>query len=90
MQSFEAALKETAYGELNLQQLMELYFGEPMKTNAARKAEREEQIRLFFENCRQFFLRREHEMCETAGTAADWIETVSQEKKYGYQIILKE
>ena len=90
VQSFEAALKETAYGELNLQQLMELYFGEPMKTNAARKAEREEQIRLFFENCRQFFLRREHEMCETAGTAADWIETVFQEKKYGYQIILKE
>ncbi len=90
VQSFEAALKETAYGELNLQQLMELYFGEPMKTNAARKAEREEQIRLFFENCRQFFLRREHEMCETAGTAADWIETVSQEKKYGYQLILKE
>lgn len=90
VQAFEAALKETAYGELNLQQLMELYFGEPMKTNAARKAEREEQIRLFFENCRQFFLRREHEMCETAGTAADWIETVSQEKKYGYQIILKE
>ena len=90
VQAFEAALKETAYGELNLQQLMELYFGEPMKTNAARKAEREEQIRLFFENCRQFFLRREHEMCETAGTAADWIETVFQEKKYGYQIILKE
>lgn len=90
VQSFEAALKETAYGELNLQQLMELYFGEPMQTNAARKAEREEQIRLFFENCRQFFLRREHEMCETAGTAADWIETVFQEKKYGYQIILKE
>ena len=90
VQSFEAALKETAYGELNLQQLMELYFGEPMQTNAARKAEREEQIRLFFENCRQFFLRREHEMCETAGTAADWIETVFQEKKYGYQLILKE
>ena len=90
VQAFEAALKETAYGELNLQQLMELYFGEPMKTNAARKAEREEQIRLFFENCRQFFLRREHEMCETAGTAADWIETVFQEKKYGYQLILKE
>ena len=90
VQAFEAALKETAYGELNLQQLMELYFGEPMQTNAARKAEREEQIRLFFENCRQFFLRREHEMCETAGTAADWIETVFQEKKYGYQIILKE
>ena len=90
MQSFEAALKATAYGELNLQQLMELYFGEPMQTNAARKAEREEQIRLFFENCRQFFLRREHDMCETDGTAADWIETVFQEKKYGYQIILKE
>ena len=90
VQAFEAALKETAYGELNLQQLMELYFGEPMQTNAARKAEREEQIRLFFENCRQFFLRREHEMCETAGTAADWIETVFQEKKYGYQLILKE
>lgn len=90
VQAFEAALKETAYGELNLQQLMELYFGEPMKTNAAQKAEREEQIRLFFENCRQFFLRREHEMCETAGTAADWIETVFQEKKYGYQLILKE
>ena len=79
VQSFEAALKETAYGELNLQQLMELYFGEPMQTNAARKAEREEQIRLFFENCRQFFLRREHDMCETDGTAADWIETVFQE-----------
>ena len=90
VQAFEAALKETAYGELNLQQLMELYFGEPMQTNAARKAEREEQIRLFFENCRQFFLRREHDMCETDGTAADWIETVFQEKKYGYQIILKE
>ena len=29
-------------------------------------------------------------MCETDGTAADWIETVFQEKKYGYQIILKE
>lgn len=90
VQSFEAALKETAYGELSLQQLMELYFGEPMQTNAARKAEREEQIRLFFENCRQFFLRREHDMCETDGTAADWIETVFQEKKYGYQLILKE
>lgn len=96
VQSFEAALKETAYGDLNLQQLLELYFGEPMQTNAARKAEREEKIRLFFEECRQFFLHRESETSETsvtsetAGTAADWIEAVFQEKKYGYQLILKE
>ena len=90
VQSFEAALKETAYGDLNLQQLLELYFDEPMQTNAARKAEREEQIRLFFEECRQFFLRRGSETSETAGTAADWIEAVFQEKKYGYQLILKE
>ncbi|MGN1144043.1 MAG: TIGR02679 family protein [Anaerovoracaceae bacterium] len=90
VQSFEAALKETAYGDLNLQQLLELYFGEPMQTNAARKAEREEQIRLFFEECRQFFMHRESETSKTSGTAADWIEAVFQEKKYGYQLILKE
>ncbi|MGN1413923.1 MAG: TIGR02679 family protein [Anaerovoracaceae bacterium] len=96
VQSFEAALKETAYGDLNLQQLLELYFGEPMQTNAARKAEREEQIRLFFEECRQFFMHRESETSktsvtsETAGMAADWIEAVFQEKKYGYQLIMKE
>ena len=48
VKSFEDALRETRFCELNLQQLLELYFGEPMQTNAQQKADKEEQLRIFF------------------------------------------
>lgn len=89
MQEFENALQETRFAGLDLQQLLELYFGEEMKTRTQQRAEKEEQLRSFFEDCRRAFLDKAE---ENPGfyVPADWITAVYEQKAYGYQILLRE
>lgn len=89
VRSFEDALRETRFCELNLQQLLELYFGEPMQTNAQQKADKEEQLRIFFERCQRSFSQETTGQTTVCKAASDWIRAVRQEKAYGYQIILQ-
>ena len=89
MQEFENALQETRFAGLDLQQLLELYFGEKMKTRTQQRAEKEEQLRSFFEDCRKVFLDKAEGTPEFY-VPADWITAAYEQKAYGYQILLRE
>ncbi|MDD7602196.1 MAG: TIGR02679 family protein [Firmicutes bacterium] len=89
LQEFEKTLQETSFKSLDLRQLLELYFGEPMMTNAQCRAEKEMQLQSFFDGCRHAFLKKAADL-PLYRLSADWIAAVYEEKSYGYQIVLRE
>jgi uncharacterized protein (TIGR02679 family) len=82
---FEAALRETKFKDIGLQELLEAYFSESMATNKNVQLEKANKKRNFFEDIQEE-LADKHEY---AG-AALWLQTVLSEKKYGYHLLVTE
>lgn len=79
MKSFEDALKETRFGFLSLEELLELYFGEALLSNEELRQKEAEEWKSFWEQCNLY------------GTAAcGWISEMQSKKTYGYKIVRKE
>ena len=65
IKDFETALKSTRFRTLGMRELLELYFNEPIRTNAERKMEKETQQNAFFQNVR-------HKFCQLALEKAEY------------------
>lgn len=89
IKDFETALKSTRFRTLGMRELMELYFNEPIRTNAERKMEKETQQNAFFQKMRHKFCQLALEKAEYL-IAADWMKAVSEEKAYGYSLLIRE
>lgn len=84
LKEFEAALGETRFGAIPLEQLLEAYYGEKIRTNKVIvEQERQE---------REDFLGQARQEFEDSGTGAavSWIGRMQSEKNYGYQALMAE
>lgn len=82
---FEAALQETKFKGVGLQELLEAYFSESMVTNKNAQMERASKKRKFFEDIQEE-LADKHEYAD----AALWLQKALSEKKYGYNLLITE
>lgn len=83
---FEQGLQRTRFAPVDMQEVLEEYFGETMSTNQAQKKEELEKRKEFLEGICEHF--SEHIGSESA--AFLWLQNMIASKKYGYQILIRE
>ena len=83
---FEQGLQKTCYAPVNMKEVLECYFKEPLSTNQEQKKEEQERKKCFFERLYSFFL----EHAGSHSMAFLWMQNVAHEKKHGYQLLIKE
>ncbi len=83
---FERGLQKTRFAPVDMQKLLECYFHEEMITNQ-RQMEQEQ-------NQKQQFLKKiwnsVQEETKPESTAAQWLSAMLSEKKFGWQIVMRE
>lgn len=83
---FEQGLQATRFAPVEMKEVLEAYFGEPMDTNQGEKRAREEQKRKFFNGVCEYFLHN----FGGESVALSWLQEMVSSKKYGYQQMGKE
>lgn len=83
---FEAGLQKTRFAPVDMRELLECYFGEPMDTNQAQREKEQQKKQAFLEEMCQYFVR-EH---SDALIAYQWMREAAEQGKYGYQLIIRE
>lgn len=83
---FESGLQKTRYAPVDMQIVLEKYFGKKLQTNQAETEENRKQKEQFLNGIREYFLEKSGKDSATI----KWLEAVMDSKKYGYQIIIKE
>lgn len=83
---FENGLQKTRFAPVDMKQVLEAYFGESLCTNHAEREEKERQKNYFLEKIRNYFEKE----AGRDGAASKWLEALITEKKYGYQIVIRE
>ncbi len=85
-QEFEQGLQKTRFAPIDIKEMLEAYFGEPLlTTQRQQKEEQEQKDRFFCRICRYFEERdgRETMVCR-------WLKEMISGKKYGYQLLIRE
>lgn len=82
---FEAALRETKFKDIGLQELLEAYFSESMVTNKNAQQEKANNKRKFFDDIKEEIADKYK---NTGATL--WLQKVLSEKKYGYSLLIAE
>lgn len=83
---FEKGLQRTRYAPVDMKEVLEHYFGEPLSTNQEQRKEELERKREFLEQLCQFF-----KADKGSGSAAyRWMREMADTGKYGYQLLIRE
>lgn len=83
---FEQGLQRTRFAPVDMQEVLEAYFGEKLSTNQGQKEEQQRKKIEFLDGIRLYFL-------ESAGSesmAFSWMQDMISHKKYGYQLLVRE
>ena len=83
---FEAGLQKTRFAPVDMKELLECYFGEPMLTNQERREEIRQKKEQFLVGLCTYFSAEYGE----ASMAFQWLREVKDTGKYGCQLILRE
>ena len=83
---FEVGLQKTRYAPVDMQTVLEEYFGKKLQTNQTETEENRKQKEQFLNKIRDYFF----EKTGKDSAAVRWLEAVMDSKKYGYQIIVRE
>ena len=83
---FEQGLQRTRFAPVDMKKVLEAYFGETISTNQDRKQEKQKETRAFLEGLCVHF----QESGDRESIAFLWISDVLLEKRYGYQILVRE
>ena len=83
---FDTALQKTRFAPIDMKEMLKAYFGREMLTNQARKQEKKRQEEIFFEKLSQSFLQKYGKNT----LPVLWVRRMSDQKKYGYQILQRE
>ena len=71
---------------MELQTVLEEYFGETLSTNQGQKQERQQKKREYLEGIRDCFM----ELAGSESAAVSWMQEVISARKFGYQILIRE
>lgn len=83
---FEKGLQKTRFAPVDMKLVLEAYFGESLQTNQAEREENEKQKNNFLWKIRSDFEKE----AGLDAAAVKWLESLINEKKYGYQIVIRE
>ena len=83
---FEQGMQRTRFAPVNMQEVLEAYFGEKLSTNQGQKEEQQKKKTEFLNGIRAHFFER-------AGSGSMvflWMQAMISHKKYGYQLLIRE
>lgn len=83
---FEEGLQQTRYAPVDMKEVLEAYFEMPIYTKREKTELQQQRKDSFFEDAVYFFKENSSEL----SVAIEWITAMRHEKKYGYQILMKE
>lgn len=83
---FEQGLQRTRFAPVDMQIVLEEYFGETLSTNQGQKQEEQKKKREFLEGLCEYFQK----LAGRESTAFLWMQDVISAKKYGYQMLIRE
>ena len=88
---FEQGLQRTRFAPVDLKQVLEAYFGETLSTNKGEKQEQQKKKREFLEGLCEAFSEPAGSGAGVCGSVVSrWIREMSSEKRYGYQLLMRE
>lgn len=82
----QAALNETKYCDIEVEQLVGKYFEERILSNSQKKEEKTESNKVFWE----IFLKEAIDRFGAGANGVLWLRAVWEQRRYGYQLIVKE
>ncbi|WP_368271041.1 TIGR02679 domain-containing protein [Enterocloster lavalensis] len=85
-QEFEQGLQKTRFAPVNMKAVLEEYFGETLITTQGRKKEAQERRKRFLDRICGYF----EENFGREAVALIWLREMISEKKYGYQLLMRE
>lgn len=83
---FEQGLQRTRFAPVDMQQVLEEYFGETLSTNQGQKQAEQKKKREFLEGLCAYF----REVAGSESIVFLWMQDVISAKKYGYQMLVRE
>lgn len=83
---FEQGLQRTRFAPVDMKAVLEAYFGETLSTNQGQRQEEQRKKQEFLENLRAGFQKDNDE----ESLAFRWFLAMEEEKKYGYQLLIRE
>lgn len=83
---FECGLQRTRFAPVDMREVLEGYFGEPLSTNQGLKEEEQRKKRGFLEGLCEYF----SEHAGIVSMAFLWFQDMAAAKKYGYQLLIRE
>lgn len=83
---FEQGLQKTRFAPVDMKAVLELYFGETLCTNQGRQREIQEKKEKFFAGICGYFEKKAGRNCG----AFLWLRGMVADKKYGYQLLIRE
>ena len=95
---FEQGLQNTRFAPINMKKVLEAYFGEEVLTRQEQKSlvknEKELFLNYIYEELKQKITPINSDLLqlkgETSSISLAWFHALMQEKKYGYQLLIKE
>lgn len=83
---FEQGLQKTRFAPVDVKELLEEYFGEPLMTTQEQQKKKQEKKEQFFERLYRCF-----ELYDRKGQPVyRWLRAMNVERKYGYQLLMRE
>ena len=83
---FEQGLQKTRFAPVDMKAVLEEYFGEPLITTQGRQREEQERRKKFLDRSCGYF----EENAGREAAALVWLRKMISEKKYGYQLLMRE
>lgn len=82
---FQQGLQRTRFAPVDVREVLEAYFGENLLTNQGKKQEEQQKRAEFLQKLCRDFVRQGDE-----SAALRWISAMTTERKYGYQLLIRE
>lgn len=83
---FEQGLQKTRFAPVDMKTVLEEYFGKPLITTQGRQKEEQERRKKFLDRSCGYF----EEKAGREAVALSWLQKMISEKKYGYQLLMRE
>lgn len=83
---FERGLQKTRFAPVDMSGVLEAYFGETLATNQGEKREEQRKKQAFLDRLCEEFLQANGEN----SLVFRWFRAMAEEKKYGYQLLIRE
>lgn len=83
---FEQGLQRTRFAPVDMKEMLEEYFGETILTNQGRQKEEQERKNAFLSRICRYF----EERAGIGSIAFLWMQEMVSEKRYGYQLLMRE